>query len=160
MKTVTMLNKIKILIAITIFFPSMSYSQVSFNFHYAYGVGTRYAIVNGPIPLVHTNISIDNYMLFVEAVGSMFIVSLTIGCAYKLNSNSGIHLAGFKGGSIGVDAKGYKIGYIYNSNGYNKKGWETTVELLSITASEQDTYYDNKKSEKYIFPSISFGYHW
>jgi len=155
-----MFNKIKLLISIAILLPSISYAQVSFNFHYAYGIGTRYAIVNGPIPLIHTNISIDNYILFIEAVGSMFLLSVTLGCAYKLNSNSGVHLAGVKGGLIGGDIKGYKIGYIYNSNGYNKKGWETTVELLSITATKNDAYYDNKKSEKYIFPSISFGYHW
>ena len=90
----------------------------------------------------------------------MAIVSVTAGSAYKLNHNSSVHLARVKGGSIRSSFKGYKIGYIYNSKGYNKEGWETTVELISIINTQNNDYYIYDKSKKIIIPSISFGYHW
>jgi len=53
---------------------------------------------------------------------------------------------------------GYKLGYIYNSNSFNKNGWETSVELYSIKVTETGGFSSSSSKNKLI-PSISFGYH-
>jgi len=131
--------------------------------NFSYGVGLRYGVLSSPVPLVNVYRSFGDTSVFFEGVGSVGFIIGNIGVAHKVSKHVGVTLSRIEGGSMGPGFFGYKLGAIYNSNEFNQSGWETSLEIYSIT-----NYYGeyaiadavNWVSEDLLFPSISFGYQW
>ena len=135
------------------------------NFHTSVGLGLRYSGWTFPFPNLHVNTKLGNGLLFAEGSASVLAFIATVGYEYKLSNNSSLYLAKSTGFSWYTDLSGYKIGYVYNSNGFNKSGWVTSLELYSYTKTldRTDDPIENHpivEKSSHVIPSISFGYQW
>lgn len=150
------------LVLLTIF---SSFNQVRaeslINFHASAGLGMRYSGWTFPFPSLNVNTKLGNGVLFVEGSASVLAFVGSVGYEYPLSSNGALYLAKQTGFTLGSDLSGYKIGYVYNSNGFNQSGWVTSIELYRFVKTfnnKESDYYMDKSS--HVIPSISFGYQW
>jgi len=131
------------------------------NFNASVGLGLRYSGWTFPFPLVNLNAKLGSGVVFVEGSASIMAFIATAGYEYKLTNNSSIYLAKNTGFTINSEISGYKVGYIYNSNEFNKRGWVTSIELYRFDESiGNDGSFGGSMAGKNIklIPSISFGY--
>ena len=136
-----------------------SHADSSFKFHAGVGAGLRYAGATFPFPLINMNKNIGESTIFIEGALSPAIILGSIGYAHKISNRYSFKVSAIKVGTISESFSGYRLGYVYNSNVFNGNGWETSLELYSI--SRRNTTLDsNDVKSRSLFPSVSFGYIW
>ncbi len=158
-----------LLVLLVLTYAMKSHADSSINLHAGVGAGLRYGFATFPFPLIHINKSMDDSIVFIEAALTPMIITGSIGYARKISNKSSIKVAVIKAWTISHNISGYKWSYVYNSNSFNGRGWETSIELYSIKSKAPDTANINRQtsvpnssesSKKYLFPSVSFGYIW
>ncbi|MDQ7074329.1 MAG: hypothetical protein Q9O24_04070 [Gammaproteobacteria bacterium] len=148
-----------IVLCSALFFPVASHANSLFNYHFGYGAGLRYGLFSGFVPLLHINKNIDESVVFAEVALSALVYG-NVGYMRKVSEHSAISVSLLSGFAITTVFSGHKIGYLYNSNGFNKSGWETSIELYSVDSQIDVADENQPKTEHNWLPSISFGYHW
>jgi hypothetical protein len=131
------------------------------NLHASVGLGFRYGGWTFPFPHLNANTQLGNGVLFVEGSASVLAFLGSVGYEYKLSDRNSAYLARTIGFTLESDFSGYKVGYSYNSNGFNQSGWVTSIEVYSfvqaLIAPNSNNYFEENFN---IMPSISFGYQW
>lgn len=145
-------------------FPTLAQADLGIDFRIGIGMGLRYGVASAPLPLINISKTMGDSVIFTEAVLTPFLLAGSVGYSHELSQKTGFTVSKIYGGSIGPKFSGYKVGVTYNSNEFNKKGWEVALDYYAMTMKYNESSrapdQPKRKNESKSTPSLSLGYHW